>query len=171
MLTISLIDLITQEANSQGVPPSLALAVAQQESGMNPSATGQSGEIGLFQLLPSSFPGFSTSDLRDVNTNTNLGIGYLADLYDQFGDWATALAAYNAGPGNVSKGIIPASTQTYVSNILSNANLSGDDSDGDDSDFLPGDLAVSSDAGSPVPGWAALALVGTVGIIAALSWS
>ena len=109
---------IIQEANSQGIPSSIALGVAQQESGFNPNAVGSSGELGVFQLLPSSFPG---QPISDTNSNITIGISYLKQLYNQFGDWVTALAAYNAGPGNVSNGIIPASTQNYVSSVLANA--------------------------------------------------
>src|SRR5579864_8897322 len=139
---IDVTNLITDEANSQGVPASLALAVAQQESGFNQSAVGRAGEVGVFQLLPSSFPG---QDIGDVYTNVNLGVGYLAQLYDQFGSWATALAAYNFGPTNVANGKpIPSSTQSYVQNILSN---SGVDSSGDSIDA--GSIVDYTDAGSP----------------------
>src|SRR5271155_4697685 len=87
---------IIQEANAQGVPSSIALAVAQQESSFNPNAVGSAGELGVFQLMPQYFPGAS-----DLNTNISSGVGFLAQLYQQFGDWATALAAYNWGPTNV----------------------------------------------------------------------
>jgi|GEM_PF-5639598 len=45
---------ISQEALAQGVPPSIALAVAQKESSFNPNAVGAAGEIGLFQLMPAT---------------------------------------------------------------------------------------------------------------------
>lgn len=57
---------IMREAVSQGVSPKLAIGVATVESGLNPSARGSKGEIGLFQLLPSNIragSGKSTSDL------------------------------------------------------------------------------------------------------------
>jgi len=123
---INLQDLITQEANAQGVPPSLALSVAAAESNFNPSAVSPKGAVGVFQLLPSSFPG---QDIGDVYTNVNLGVGYLAQLYEQFGDWFTALAAYNWGPGNVNKalasgGSIPSSVASYATGIVNNSGLS-----------------------------------------------
>jgi Transglycosylase SLT domain len=100
-------DLITAAAQSAGVDPALALAVAQRESGMNPNAPdGTAGEIGIFQLKPSSFPGYSIAQLRDPQTNINVGVGYLASLLAEFGgDPVAAVAAYNWGPTNVAGAI------------------------------------------------------------------
>jgi len=121
---------VTTAANSAGVPPALALAVMQQESGGNANALGpvtSSGQqaVGLFQLMPSSFPG---QNISDPTTNIDLGVGYLAKLLNQYnGDVSLALAAYNAGPGNVAKygGIPPFSeTQNYVASIMASLGLS-----------------------------------------------
>ncbi len=114
---------IIQTANSQGVPSSIALGVAQQESGFNPNAVGAAGELGVFQLEPQYFPTAS-----DPNSNISTGIAYLKQLYQQFGDWATALAAYNWGPTNVtnaqaSGGSIPGSVQGYVNSVLGYAGM------------------------------------------------
>ena len=112
-------------ANNAGVPPALALSVMQQESGGNASAVSSAGAVGLFQLMPSSFPG---QNIQDPTTNIDLGVGYLGQLLNQYnGDVSLALAAYDAGPGNVAKygGVPPFSeTQNYVASILSSLGLS-----------------------------------------------
>jgi hypothetical protein len=112
-------DLQTQiiaAANSAGVPSSIALAVAQQESGFNQNAVSPVGAVGIFQLMPSSFPGQA---ITDTTTNIQLGISYLAQLYQKYGNWNTALAAYNWGPGNVDKSTsIPQQVQNYVASVL-----------------------------------------------------
>lgn len=95
----SVTDLIRQEALKQGVPPELALAVGEQESAFNPTATGQklpSGEqaIGTFQLLPSTAKrlGINASDPVE---NIRGGISYLKELLEQHqGDLPRVLGAY-----------------------------------------------------------------------------
>ena len=128
--TISLSDLITQQAQSQGIDPAIALAVAQQESGTSQwrpdgsLVTGSSGEIGVFQLMPATAAGLGV-DPTDVNQNIQGGISLLSQLYNQFGNWSQALAAYNAGPGAVTSGKIPASTNSYVNSVLGLASKLG----------------------------------------------
>ena len=116
---------VTTAANNAGVPPALALSVMQHESGGNASAVSSAGAVGLFQLMPSSFPG---QNIQDPTTNIDLGVGYLGQLLNQYnGDVSLALAAYDAGPGNVAKygGVPPFSeTQNYVASILSSLGLS-----------------------------------------------
>lgn len=113
---------ITATANQYGVPPSLALAVAQIESSMNPAARSSAGAIGLFQLMPSTAAGLGV-DPNDPLQNIQGGVEYLSQLLTQYnGDTSLALAAYNAGPGNVAKyGGIPPFQETinYVQNVLS----------------------------------------------------
>jgi Transglycosylase SLT domain len=100
-----------------------------QESGGNASAISSAGAVGLFQLMPSSFPGVN---IQDPVTNIDTGVAYLAQLLNQYnGDTSLALAAYNAGPGNVAKygGIPPFSeTQNYVASILSAIGMDPDTS-------------------------------------------
>jgi soluble lytic murein transglycosylase-like protein len=111
---------IVAAANKAGVNPNLALAVAQTESSMNPSAVSSAGAVGLFQLMPSSFPGVN---IGDTQTNIDTGVSYLAQLLNQYnGNTSLALAAYNAGPGNVAKygGVPPFSeTQNYIASVNS----------------------------------------------------
>ena len=95
-----------------GVPENLIYAVMKTESGFDSSAISSKGAIGLMQLMPSTFEWLSKDILRehlssgmlyDPETNIKYGTYYLSRLYNRFGDWDTALAAYNGGEGNVSE--------------------------------------------------------------------
>jgi hypothetical protein len=110
-------ELVRQTASQYGVPPDLAVAVAKQESGLNQSARGKAGEVGVFQLMPATASGLNVNPY-DLNQNVQGGITYLKQMYDRFGDWSTALLAYNAGPGAVSSGKVPPSSQSYMANIM-----------------------------------------------------
>jgi soluble lytic murein transglycosylase-like protein len=114
--TYEIRSMIQQTAQQYGVDPNLALAVAQRESSLNPYAQGPAGELGLFQLTPAAAQDVGV-DRTTIQGNITGGVLYLRRMLDQFGDEATALAAYNAGPGNVSRGVIPASTRQYVADI------------------------------------------------------
>jgi hypothetical protein len=96
----------------------LALAVAQKESGMNPAAVGSAGEIGLFQVKPSTAAQFGITDLSDPTQNTQAGLSYLSQLYGQFGDWNLALEAYNGGPSHVTAGTVSAAAKSYADSIM-----------------------------------------------------
>jgi len=125
---------IVAAAQAGGVDPNLALAVAEQESGGNQNAVSSAGAIGIFQLMPATAAGLGV-DPTDAQQNIEGGIEFLAQMLYQFGgNVAQALAAYNWGPGNVTKAIAaygsdflshaPAETQNYVSSILGNIGLS-----------------------------------------------
>lgn len=122
-MTSQIISLLTSAANKYGVPPELAIAVAQQESGGNPKAVSPAGAIGVMQLMPATAASLGVTDPTDPTQNINGGVLYLSQLLAQFnGDPQLALAAYNWGPGNVSKNGYsnwPAETQNYVSSIWS----------------------------------------------------
>ena len=113
--------LIAAEAARQGVPAELALAIAQRESGgchWNPNGSvkvGSAGEIGVMQVRPTTAPGVN---LYDVNENIRAGVGYLAQMYQRFGDWTLAVQAYNCGPGCVASGRIPAITRQYAAAVV-----------------------------------------------------
>ena len=138
-LTCSYQPQITAAANAKGIPPSLALALVTQESSCNPNATSPANtngtqDFGLFQLNSSNLASFGVTNPLDPAQNINAGVNYLSQLYNQYGgNVQQTLAAYNAGPGNVAKGTVPASTtQTYVPNILNyqaqwDAQLGGSD--------------------------------------------
>lgn len=154
---------IAAEAAAQGIPTSIALAVAKTESNFNQGARGTSGEVGIFQLMPKTAQGLGV-DPADESQNIQGGITYLRQLYNQFGDWFKALAAYNAGPTGASKGY----GQTYATNVLSTAQVYG--MTASDDIYVPAPLADYSVAGiipnlSGVPNWAWLAALGLIGVV------
>jgi len=120
--TSSIQEQIITAAESKGLDPALALAVANQESAFNPNAKSPVGAIGLFQLMPETAKGLGV-DPYNVSDNILGGVTYLTQMLARFGgNVSLALAAYNAGPGAVSKynGIPPyKETQNYVATITS----------------------------------------------------
>ncbi|NHB77370.1 lytic transglycosylase domain-containing protein [Rhodobacter calidifons] len=107
-------------ARKHGVPEDLFLRLVQQESGWNPVAVSVKGATGLAQLMPETAKILGV-DIHDAEQNLEGGARYLRMMFDRFGTWELALAAYNAGPGAVEqhKGIPPyAETENYVKAIL-----------------------------------------------------
>lgn len=105
-----------EAARRHGIPEDLFLRLVQQESGWNPGAVSHKGATGLAQLMPATASRLGV-DATDPHDNLNGGARYLRMMYDRFGDWKLALAAYNAGPEAVQKhgGIPPyAETKGYV---------------------------------------------------------
>ena len=112
--------LARQIAKEEGVDPDLFVRLVNQESTFNPTAGSSKGAYGLTQLMPGTAAELGV-DPSDPIQNLRGGARYLRQQLDRFGDPALALAAYNAGPGNVSRygGIPPfEETQNYVSRIL-----------------------------------------------------
>jgi hypothetical protein len=113
---------IEKYARQYGVDQDLVWAVIRQESGFNAHAVSPKGAMGLMQLMPGTAAMMGVSDAFDVEQNIAGGIKYLERCLNQFNqDVCLALAAYNAGPGNVVKyqGCPPfAETQHYVATIL-----------------------------------------------------
>lgn len=81
------------------------------------------------QLEPGTASDLGVSNVFDPEENIMAGATYLAQLLQRFGgSVSTALAAYNFGQGNVSRGLAwPAETQSYVSKVLTGAGLSNSD--------------------------------------------
>jgi hypothetical protein len=110
-------DLARQEALRAGVDPELFLRLVNQESRFNPRAVSSAGAQGLAQLMPGTAADLGVEDPFDPVQNLRGGAQYLRKRLDQFQDPKLALAAYNAGAGNVRKygGIPPfAETEKYV---------------------------------------------------------
>lgn len=103
-------------ARKHGIPEDLFLRLVQQESGWNPRAKSHKGATGLAQLMPATASRLGVNP-HDPIQNLQGGARYLRMMYNKFGNWRLALAAYNAGPGAVEKykGIPPyRETRNYV---------------------------------------------------------
>ena len=123
-------------AGGKGGMASLYDDVEYWESGGDQNAISKAGARGVMQLMPGTMkdPGFgvpSMAELRakglsEEDANRLAGRKYLDAMYRKYGDEATALAAYNWGPGNVDKWLkkggdpkqLPAETKKYIGNIL-----------------------------------------------------
>lgn len=107
-------------AAKHGIPEDLFLRLVQRESGWNPNAVSAKGATGLAQLMPATAAKLGV-DATDPEENLHGGARYLRMMYDRFGSWRLALAAYNAGPLAVEQaGGVPdyAETKSYVAIIL-----------------------------------------------------
>ncbi len=114
-------DIILRASDLYLVQPELIKAVMLVESGMNPNVTSPKGAQGLMQLMPATAESLGVQEAYDPKENVFGGTRYLRKMIDRFTDQRLALAAYNAGPGNVDKygGIPPfEETQKYVKLVL-----------------------------------------------------
>jgi membrane-bound lytic murein transglycosylase D len=123
----------------EGVPQDL-IYLAQAESGFHPLAVSRVGARGIWQFMASRARGYGLShnmwvdDRQDPEKSTRAAAHHLKDLYNQFGDWYLAMAAYNSGPGTVQaavkrtgyadfwelyrRNVLPKETRNYVPIIL-----------------------------------------------------
>ena len=132
-------DMIVSTLQEEGVPQDL-IYLAQAESGFHPLAVSRVGARGIWQFMASRGRGYGLShnqwvdDRQDPEKATRAAARHLKDLYNQFGDWYLAMAAYNSGPGTVQaavkrtgyadfwelyrRNVLPKETRNYVPIIL-----------------------------------------------------
>lgn len=123
----------------EGVPPEFAYGVPIVESGYSLHATSHAGAVGPWQFIRGTGMRYGlridgyVDERRDPEKATRAAARYLRDLYDRFGDWHLALAAYNTGEGNIERikrkgcedfwemrdrGFLPSETSEYVPKVL-----------------------------------------------------
>ena len=132
-------DMIVSTLKDEGVPQDL-IFLAQAESGFHPLAVSRVGARGIWQFMASRGRGYGlhhnmwVDDRQDPVKSTRAAARHLKDLYNQFGDWYLAMAAYNSGPGTVQaavkrtgyadfwelyrRNVLPKETRNYVPIIL-----------------------------------------------------
>ncbi|MCG7375945.1 lytic transglycosylase domain-containing protein [Paenibacillus sp. ACRSA] len=123
--------LIAAASAKYGVPESLIKAVIDTESNFNPNVVSSAGAKGLMQLMDGTAAGLGVSNSFDPAQNIDGGTKYLSLQLQRFGgEVKMALAAYNAGPGRVSRlgvsndtelmnalKLLPTETQAYISKV------------------------------------------------------
>ena len=132
-------DMMIPILRQEGLPQDL-IYLAQAESGFHPHAVSRAGARGIWQFMGSRARGYGLShnmwvdDRQDPEKSTRAAARHLKDLYNQFGDWYLAMAAYNSGPGTVQaavrrtgyadfwelyhRNVLPRETRNYVPIIL-----------------------------------------------------
>src|SRR3989475_867440 len=132
-------DMIQKILRQEGVPQEL-IYLAQAESGFHPLAVSRVGARGMWQFMGSRARGYGlqrswwVDERQDPEKATHAAARHLKDLYNQFGDWYLAMAAYNSGPGTVQsavrrtgyadfwelyrRNVLPKETRNYVPIIV-----------------------------------------------------
>jgi membrane-bound lytic murein transglycosylase D len=132
-------EMIERIFKEEGIPQDL-IYLAQAESGFKPLALSKARARGMWQFMASRGVGYGlrrswwVDDRQDPEKATRAAARHLKDLYNQFGDWYLAMAAYNSGPGNVQqavrrtgyadfwelykRNVLPGETKNYVPIIL-----------------------------------------------------
>lgn len=118
--------IFAEAAERYNVPLNLLKAIGKAESGFNANAVSPAGAQGVMQLMPATAKSLGVDDPFDARSNIMGGARYIAEKLNQYnGDIELALAAYNAGSGNVAKyGGVPPFTETrnYIARIKSYMN-------------------------------------------------
>jgi peptidoglycan lytic transglycosylase D len=132
-------DMMVSILKEQGLPQDL-IYLALAESGFHPRAVSRVGARGIWQFMAGRGLGYGlhhnmyVDDRQDPEKSTRAAARHLKDLYNQFGDWYLAMAAYNSGPGTVqaavkrtgyadfwelyNRNVLPRETKNYVPIIL-----------------------------------------------------
>lgn len=119
---LSIDEAVDKASAKYGVDKKLIMAVIKQESDFNSKATSGAGAMGLMQLMPGTAQSLGVTDAYNIEQNVEGGTKYLRQLLDMYGNSKElAVAAYNAGPGAVTKyhGIPNyKETQNYVRKVM-----------------------------------------------------
>ncbi len=117
-------DLINLVATEEGLDPGLLRAVVATESRFNSRSVSKKGAVGLMQLMPATAREVGVNNRFNPEENLRGGARYLRRMMDRFpSNLNLALAAYNAGPGNVIRfrGIPPfPETRRYIAKVMAN---------------------------------------------------
>lgn len=108
-------------AKKHGIDPLLIKAIIKVESGGKPNARSRKGAVGLMQVMPATARQYGRYNLKDPKQNITVGVRHFSNLKKRYKNTKIALAAYNAGEGNVDKygGIPPfGETRRYVANTM-----------------------------------------------------
>ena len=139
--------LFSEALRKEGLPQDL-IYLAAAESGFNPFALSRAGAKGIWQLMLGRAIEYGlrkdrwVDEREDPAKSTQAAVRHLKDLYQQFGDWYLAMAAYNCGPANVQRAIektgyadfwmlrqlhaLPVDTENYVPIIIATALIAKD---------------------------------------------
>lgn len=116
------LEMVAESARRHGVPPHILAGMLMQESGFNPSRTGDAGEIGIAQIKPGTarLMGLDPEAMKDARQGIDAGARYLRYNYDAYGgdSWTEAVSGYNAGHNRsaIKRGEIP--NEDYVNSVL-----------------------------------------------------
>ena len=132
-------DMISETLKQQNIPQDL-IYLAMAESGFQPLAVSRAGARGMWQFMAGRGSEYGldrnwwVDERQDPVQSTKAAARHLKDLYDEFGDWYLAMAAYNTGPGNIQhavertgyadfwelykRGVLPQETRNYVPIIV-----------------------------------------------------
>jgi peptidoglycan lytic transglycosylase D len=132
-------DMIRRTLKDRGLPEDL-IYLAEAESGFKPLALSRAGARGMWQFMGGRGSGYGlerswwVDERQDPEKSTRAAARHLKDLYNQFGDWYLAMAAYNSGPGTVQsavkrtgyadfwelyrRSVLPRETRNYVPIIV-----------------------------------------------------